>query len=300
MTVICVKYPHVKFGNEKDAFFISKRIFANYHEKHVHNFFEILYVFSGKRCFFINDRAFKIKAGDLILIGPNVLHNAISDEAPDCEGILLHFQEGFLVPNRPIRQTLAPLFEREPIAISFSINEQALVEALFLTMLQEEQSKPIGYELALQSALLQLLVFLDRYIVNHQIAAFEHPSPVHEKVSEIAEYINRHYMKPLSLTTLAEHFFISPNYLSKIFKEVTNFTFVDYLNHVRVKEAKLKLMQTRKKVVHIAAEVGFGSVTHFGRVFKEITGNPPLYYRKERIVPRKKTANSRNGSDHSG
>lgn len=226
----------------------------------------------------------------MIVIGPNVLHKAISDESADCEGILLHFQEGFLVPNRPIRQTLTPLFERDYLTISLSVNEQALVEPLFWSMLQEQQSKNIGYELALQSSLLQLLVFLGRLIKNRPDQPFfEHLSLVHQKVSEIVEYINEYYMKPLSLTGLAEHFFISPNYLSKVFKEVTNFTFVDYLNHVRVKEATLRLMQTRKKVVEIAEEVGFGSVTHFGRVFKEITGNPPLYYRKDRIIARKKT-----------
>jgi YesN/AraC family two-component response regulator len=154
------------------------------------------------------------------------------------------------------------------------------VEELFTQMLQEFQKKDTGYLLSLQAFSLQLLIFIGRYLESHQTVSFEHPSPMHEKVSEIARYINNHYMDALSLETLARHFYISPSYLSKVFKRVTNFTFVEYLNNVRVKEAKRLLIESRMKIVKIAEEVGFGSITHFGRIFKEITGNPPMYYRK--------------------
>lgn len=278
--VITMENTKVCFNLEQDAFYISRRRMANFHGQHVHDCFEILYLFSGERCFFINDRTFKMKEGDLILISPNVLHKAISDESPDCEGILLYFQEWFLAPNHPIRETLKSLFANETIPINLPINERSLIEELFLKMLQEDRLKNDGYQLALQGLLLQFLVILGRHVKDSSVTSFEHPSPMHEKVSEIAQFINRNYPEPLSLTSLAGRFFISPSYLSKVFKETTNFTFVEYLNNVRVKEAKRLLLESRKKVVVIAAEVGFGSVTHFGRVFKEITGNPPLFYRK--------------------
>lgn len=263
-----------------ELFNISRRKMVNHHGKHVHGFFEILYLFSGERCFFINDRTFRMEEGDLIFIHPNVLHRATSEGFPDCEGILLYFHEKFLTPNQPLSTVLTPLFSHENIYIKLSISERALVEELFTQMLQEFQTKKAGYTLALQAYSLQLLVFLCRYLENHQTLSFEHPSPMHEKVSEIARYINSHYMEDLSLKTLASRFYISPSYLSKIFKRVTNFTFIEYVNNVRVKEAKRLLIESKEKIVKIAEEVGFGSITHFGRVFKEITGNPPMYYRK--------------------
>lgn len=271
----------IHFDNEPDAFYISRRRMKNYHNQHVHDFFEILYLVSGERCFFINDRAFKVKEGDLILISPNVLHKATSYQSSDCEGILIYFQEGFLNPNHPLREELPLLFANESISLKLPLQQRLIVEELFLKMLQEERTKKAGYHLALQGLLLQLLVLLNRDVNNnHRESFFEHPSPMHEKISEIARFINQNYQEPISLTSLAERFFISPSYLSKVFKDVTNFTLIEYLNNIRVKEAKRLLLETRKKVVEIAAEVGFGSVTHFGRVFKEITGNPPLFYRK--------------------
>jgi YesN/AraC family two-component response regulator len=87
-------------------------------------------------------------------------------------------------------------------------------------------------------------------------------------------------MYELSLQSLAEKFYVSPYYLSRFFKEVTGFTFVEYLNNVRVKEAKKLLESSSMKVNLIFKKVGFGSVTHFGRVFKSVTGYAPLHYRK--------------------
>ncbi|MGE5605408.1 MAG: AraC family ligand binding domain-containing protein, partial [Bacteroidota bacterium] len=127
------------FDMEQDAFYISRKRMKNYHGPHVHDFFEILYLFSGERCFFINDRIFKMNEGDLIIINPNVLHKAISDQSPDCEGILLYFQEGFLAPNRPVRETLTQLFANETISINLPLNERSLFEDLFLKMLQEDR-----------------------------------------------------------------------------------------------------------------------------------------------------------------
>jgi AraC-like DNA-binding protein len=268
------------FINDRTPFYISRRKMVNYHGQHVHDFFEILYLFSGERFFFINDRTFKMKEGDLILINPNALHKATSNETLDCEGILIYFYEDYLAPNRPVREILAPLFKNETISVSLDINERALIDELFLKMLQEFRIKNTGFELALQALLLQLLIFLCRNIKGRNITAYEHLSPMHEKVSEIARYINKHYPEPLSLTSLADLFYISPSYLSKVFKETTNFTFIEYLNNVRVKEAKRLLMESQAKVVEIAEQVGFGSVTNFGRVFKEVTSHPPLYYRK--------------------
>ncbi|MNL85734.1 DNA-binding transcriptional regulator AraC [compost metagenome] len=53
------------------------------------------------------------------------------------------------------------------------------------------------------------------------------------------------------------------------------------MNSVRVKEAMKLLEETNLKASLIARKVGFGSVTHFGRVFRQVTGHPPLFFRKQ-------------------
>lgn len=258
-----------------NIFFISHRKMSSYHGNHLHGFYEILYLFSGERSFFINDRTVKMKTGDLILIHPNVLHKATNDTTDDCKGILLYFYDSRL----PLQESLSALFESDTIHLPLALNDRIIIEELFLKMRQESNHQQTDSNLLLQALAIQLLVYLNRYLQKNQPIPFEHPSPIHEKISEIALYINSHYDEKLSLELLAEHFYISPSYLSRIFKRVTNFTLVEYINNVRIKEAKRLLMETKLKVVEIAEATGFGSITHFGRVFKEITGNPPKYYR---------------------
>ncbi|WP_424767223.1 AraC family transcriptional regulator [Paenibacillus sp. sgz302251] len=52
---------------------------------------------------------------------------------------------------------------------------------------------------------------------------------MHAKISEVVRHIKAHFAEPLRLDAIAEHFFISPFYLSRMFKEITGFTFSDYI-----------------------------------------------------------------------
>ena len=94
------------------------------------------------------------------------------------------------------------------------------------------------------------------------------------------QYINLNFAEPLTLSSVSKHFYISPNYLSLIFKEVTGFNFVEYLNILRIKEAQRLFANSNFKVIKVAEEVGFGSISHFARVFKKVTGYSPLNYKK--------------------
>jgi YesN/AraC family two-component response regulator len=94
-------------------------------------------------------------------------------------------------------------------------------------------------------------------------------------------------MQRITLADISKEFYISQFYFSKIFKEATGFTFVEYLNSVRIKEAQRLLVSTNDKVIRISYNVGFGSIAHFGRMFKAITGYSPLQYRKNMLLNRK-------------
>lgn len=63
-------------------------------------------------------------------------------------------------------------------------------------------------------------------------------------------------MDPLSLNMLAEKFYLSPYYICKIFKESTGFTFIEYLNKMRVKEAQKLLRAKGSTVLGISEKVG--------------------------------------------
>jgi AraC-like DNA-binding protein len=270
------------FQNVSGSFEISyKKAMGHYSmvSNHFHDGFEIYYLLSGERYYFIKDRTFYIKKGELVLINAYDLHKTMDTGVPNHERLLIKFNPEFIMTaGSPLHQILAALFKVN--VIQFSISAQNLIEELFSKMLQEIQTKKIGYELNLQALLIQLLVYSTRYTETNVTYTFEHPSPNHQKISEIVQYINQNYPDSISLSSVAEAFFVSPYYLSRIFKKVTGFTFVEYLNSVRVREAQKLLRESKLNVLRIAEKVGFGSIAHFGRVFKAVTGYSALHYRR--------------------
>jgi YesN/AraC family two-component response regulator len=76
------------------------------------------------------------------------------------------------------------------------------------------------------------------------------------------------------------HSFISKNYFSKLFKEVTGTNVSDYIQYLRVDQACHLLKTTELKVTNIAFQVGFKDMKFFYEVFKKITGKTPGDYRK--------------------
>ncbi|WP_281888814.1 response regulator [Paenibacillus sp. YYML68] len=93
-------------------------------------------------------------------------------------------------------------------------------------------------------------------------------------------YIQHHYAESIQLQSIAERFYIHPNYFSKRFKEKYGESFVDYLNSVRMKEAAVLLSTTDLKVREISERVGFDDAAYFGSVFRKRYGQTPTQYRE--------------------
>ena len=74
--------------------------------------------------------------------------------------------------------------------------------------------------------------------------------------------------------------YLSPVYISKIFKEKTGDSPINYLIQIRLGKAKEMLEENRGSIRTIAAQVGYDDVYHFSKLFKKYYGVSPLYYRK--------------------
>lgn len=277
-----IKVGDLYYENKTGTFLVSHRKALSHHMpvSHFHGTYEIYYLMSGMREFFIRDRTLVIGEGDVVIIAPNILHRTTNAEMPKHERFIVNIHEQYFSADGVHKEVLRPLFERDYLIVNSSLRDRLSIESLAKGMMHEMQEKKHGFELFALTLAVQLLIICCRHIQQNVMEPILSPSPMHERISEIVRYINGHYMEELSLHLLADKFYISPYYLSRFFKEATGFAFVEYVNSVRIKEAKKLLEGSSMKVNLIARKVGFGSVTHFGRVFKAVTGNAPLYYRK--------------------
>lgn len=96
-------------------------------------------------------------------------------------------------------------------------------------------------------------------------------------IQKAIEYINKNYMKPISLKDVAKEVYFSEFYFSKLFKKKINKSFTDYLVQIRMEKA-LELLKSRKyKVYEISKLVGYES-NYFVKVFRNYTGYTPKEY----------------------
>lgn len=99
-------------------------------------------------------------------------------------------------------------------------------------------------------------------------------------LGEALKYIRENYNRDITLEDVARNVYISPYYLSHLFKEELNITFLEYLTMVRMEEAKKLLKNTSLSIVAIASQVGYDDASYFSKVFKKYVGITPAQYRK--------------------
>jgi YesN/AraC family two-component response regulator len=99
-------------------------------------------------------------------------------------------------------------------------------------------------------------------------------------VDKALDYLKQNYNSEIKLDDLAIKSFVSKNYFSKLFKEVTGINFSDYIQKLRIDEACSLLRNTDSKISDIANQVGIKDMKFFYEIFKRITGETPGDYRK--------------------
>lgn len=98
-------------------------------------------------------------------------------------------------------------------------------------------------------------------------------------VKRACEYIQAHFAEDFTLTDLAEHLELHPNYVSTIFRKVCGTSFSRYRKHLRMEEACRLIRETNDKFYLIGSKVGYPDAVSFARVFKEEMGCTPSEYR---------------------
>ena len=105
----------------------------------------------------------------------------------------------------------------------------------------------------------------------------EKPSDI---VTKVQTYLHDHYKADIKITDLADEFYLNSVYLGQLFKKKTGVYINDYINELRIEEAKKLLKSTGYKVYEISLMVGFTNSDYFTTKFEKTVGVTPLHYRK--------------------
>lgn len=99
-------------------------------------------------------------------------------------------------------------------------------------------------------------------------------------IAKAKQYMKDHLNEKISLKMISEHVYLSDTYFSFLFKKVVGITYMEYLQKLRMKEAKRLLHSTTYKVYEVAEMIGYSDYKYFSIQFKKYVAMSPKEYRK--------------------
>lgn len=272
--------PHIDFYIEM----VNRSTGYEMHTFHTHHKYEIYYEVEGTRRYFIEDSAYIVNAGSVVLIGENQVHKTGAVGDGPSSRIVINFSREYLAkvaelfPNVDLFSFLGE--DHNHLLSNISVKQQNHIYAMLQQMLQlQEDDSPRGE--ALRKLLLATLLLQLQEMCDYQREMGGESGHVTNRiVDQIQSYIADHYAEKLTLTGIASQFYISPYYLSRLFKKTINLSLIEYINGVRIKAAQNLIEKSNDSISDVAEKTGFMTTAHFRRVFKDATGLSPQQYRQ--------------------
>ncbi|MBQ6722326.1 MAG: helix-turn-helix transcriptional regulator, partial [Clostridia bacterium] len=155
--------------------------------------------------------------------------------------------------------------------------EQAAIHPLYLDAISGQfvaEIESAGTVDELYALLPKMIRHYCMLVQRHSLERYSGP------VRSCLNYIDFHYMEPLSLENLAGRFTINKNYLSSRFHREVGMTVTDYINQTRVRRSVTLLEKTDLSMQTVAERCGFSDANYFTRVFRKVNGVSPNEYRR--------------------
>ncbi|MGJ1211093.1 helix-turn-helix transcriptional regulator [Sphingobacterium multivorum] len=250
-------------------------------------FARIHYVSEGEAAIIANDEVIKLRPGHLYLT-PAYVHHSY-----DCSDKLslyyIHIYE-----NPEIRSSI---FDR------YTFPKEIKSDQLLKTVIQHLYALNPGRELkiydpksydnsielmknmALQTASPFARASENQAIIHLLMSRFLSEATnkipqVEKRLLRVLDYIDENIHHPISIEQLANQIFISKDHLIRLFKKHINTTPVNYINQKKIEKAQLMMLVDEDNIQQLCFRLGFENISYFNRLFKKLTGETPMSYKR--------------------
>ena len=286
------------FPSKDLPFYIGKYYHTNFSDLkiHTHDFIEIVYVYDGKGYHIYNNVTYPVSKGELYIINSRTPHCFYPTDKSNSEHLVVYnlcFLPEFISSiniHLPILVELTDimlyksLYPDEIIYspdLKLSGSMRTEIEQLYEKMYLEFTSKGINYVELLRLSLCELLLKIHRfYRQNHASPESAVIKYRHQLIPDCIQYLRENYSKKVTIEELSNNFFLSKSYLSSLFKKATGSGVVEYLQQIRIEQAKKLLKTSKMRIADIAEKVGYRDIKFFNKIFVKETTVTPSEYRK--------------------
>jgi len=249
---------------------------------HSHAFMEIGIILEGEGIYHIGDEYVDVREGDVMVFLPGTRHESIIREGdmPRREFFFgainfkfsgMHEGQINLRNGKSVFHTKGEVWKE--------------IKKVCGEMETENRSRKLGRYFMVKSLMERLLILIAReqYEVDSLIQGeiFEY-SKTEEVPIKLAAYLEEHFAEKISLDQIAEELYLSPFYISKLFKAKMGESPIHYLIRIRLEQAKIMLENEEKLgISQVAKRVGYDDAYHFSKLFKKMYGVAPSKIRKK-------------------
>lgn len=269
------------FGN---SFTVRKFTDINYLGKpywHFHPEYEIVYISNGRGKRHIGEHVSFYEHGELIFLGPNMPHFGFSEELYDEHvEIVVQMREDFLGPeflSKPEMSAIRQLFERSHQGITFHGETRHRIGSRLVQMVEHN-----GFDrlLTLLSILQEMAYAQEYQLLNAGGFALEINAQDQERMNSIYHFVDQNFHRHIALEEVAAKINMTVPAFCRYFRKLTNKTFTQFANEYRIAHACRMLSDEHLSISAVSYESGFNNLSHFNKLFRQITGFNPRDYRR--------------------
>ncbi|PZD96292.1 AraC family transcriptional regulator [Paenibacillus sambharensis] len=257
---------------------------------HLHEWYELVYIYTGSGSFFVDRTLYDMRQGDLFLLPSNTIHRSLPDPHDRIISTAIFFS-GALVQQPALGEAFTYLrcFEharkRQSYRLRLQSDDQRQLEQWIDAIHSEHKQQLTGYRQAVLLLLQQILLFINRQVApaGSELSTEHVIRPLWMR--SMLQYIDENPSGQLGLNELARRAAVTPAHFSRVFKQLTGMNVTEYVTAKRVILAKELLIATDDNVSQIAERCGFESLPHFHRMFKKVSGMTPSAYKRSHLAP---------------
>lgn len=244
-----------------------------------HDFPELLYIEKGRHQVLVDGELFELSAGQAIIYAPNAYH--VGSGVPSNATVdIMSFETDFY--------GLSSLCNKVISLSEAQIKQLSLIMTLGLDMFASlpKGSGEKGMVAVADASELDLmklknrieLFLLDLYTNEDNDHRASDSSFISDEMSQISVFLRENLGRMLTQDEIAEHCSISVSKLKRLCQQQLGCGPITYFMALKLGEAKKRIVSSSKNFSEIAEELGFGSIHHFSKFFKEKTGLTPSEY----------------------
>lgn len=258
---------------------------------HFHPEYELNYLYNAEGAErLVGDSVEHIGPQELCLVGPNLYHAwKVGNCAPDTDKreVTLQFLANLFPEElmcKDVYKDIAAMLKRSESGLLFSPQTAVAAEPMLTAV-----SRARGIDMYIE--FIKLLQFLatspDQRILASNTFQAANSATTDNRIERVHDYIVSHYKEKITLSDAADILNMSPVSVTRLIKQRTGKSFIDFLNEIRIGFAARQIVDSDLSISEICFSNGFNNISNFNRTFRKKQGLTPTEFRAKYIGKKK-------------